>query len=129
MSGEASVIIEDEHGDEIPLDESNPADFGTVGSGAKSSPVELRVRNDGEVDVFFVTLTGILHPNAQVGEEDETVSATRFSKTEDGAFQESITFDRLDVGEVETFWARWDVPVEAPGGARVWAIEAAASVT
>jgi len=123
----ASVVIEDTDGNEIPLDSTNPIDFGTVGSGSSSDKVPLQVSNDGDEDVFFVTVRGILHPDAQVGEEDETAGSVEFSKTQDGDYSDSVTWDELAEDATETFWARWDVPSDAAGGDRVWAIEAAAS--
>lgn len=126
---DAELVIQDEAGQGIDLSEENPASFGIVPSGASSDVVKLQVKNTGAVDVFFVTLRGILHPTAQVGAGRDTAEAVRFSKTENGSFEETITFDRLDAGDSAAFWARWDVPVEAPGGAMVWAIEAAASIT
>jgi len=125
----ASVVINDANGDEVPLDESNPVEFGTVGSGATSDTIELEVENDGDEDVFFVTVEGVRHPDDQVGSSETTVDAVEVAKTEDGDFGEQVTWDELEEGDAETFFARWGVPSDAKGGPRVWALEAAASTS
>lgn len=126
----ASVRILDAGGNEIPLDDSNPAAFGTVRAGLTSDPVELQVENDGDQDVFFVTVRAIEHPDAQVGDAADTYEAVEFATSEDGNYTDQLDLtDKLAPGAKQTFWARWNVPDDAPAGDVVWAIEAVASET
>ncbi len=126
----ASLQILDTSDTEISLDDTNPAAFGTVGSGSTSSPVELKVKNTGDTDVFFVKLRAIKHPDSQVGDEDDTFAATEFSDTQNGDYVTELDLvDQLAAGATASFWVRWVVPGDAPAGDVVWAIEAIGAET
>lgn len=126
----ASLQLLDASDTEISLDDTNPADFGTVGSGSTGPPVELKVKNDGDEKVFFVKIRAIKHPDSQVGDEDHTFAATEFSTTQNGDYVDELDLvDELAVGATASFWVRWVVPADAPSGDVVWAVEAIGAET
>lgn len=125
-----SVRILDKDGTVVDQDDTDPADFGVVAAGDASDPLELQVENDGDEDVFFVTINGVAHPDAQVGDAEDTHQAVQFAASKDGDYQDSLDLtDKLTPGSKQTFWAKWSPPSDAPAGDVVWSIEAVASVT
>lgn len=125
----ASLQLLDAAGVEVSLGDANPVDFGTVTTGTTSDAKEMKVKNSGDVDVFFARVRAIQHPTAQVGAAADTFAATEFALTEDGAYAAELELGTLAPAEEKSFWVRWAVPAEAPPGAAVWAAEALGSVT
>lgn len=125
----ASLQLLDEDGEEVSLDDANPVDFGTVTAGTTSDPKQMRVKNSGDGEVFFVRVRAAQHPTAQVGGAACTFKATEFALSEEGAYVEELELGTLGPGEEKPFWVRWVVPAEAPAGVVVWAVEALGAVT
>lgn len=100
-----------------------------MNAGTSGGPVEVKVKNTGDEDVYFVTLRAVQHPTAQVGSGDDTFAATALSETQEGNFVDELELGTLAPDAEVSMWVRWVVPASAPAGAVVWAVEALGSET